>query len=327
MVRVCWTIMVSLLWLSCAALSTAADRFVTIGTGGVTGVYYPTGGAISKLVNKKRAEYGLKVTAESTGASVFNVNALRTGDMDLGFCQSDKASQAWQGQEEWKDKGPQKELRSVLDLNAETVCLVASVDSGIKSCSDLKGKIVAIGNPGSGTRQNSLDALTLCGLTVDDLGKAEGLKPSEAASMLQDGRLDAFFYTVGHPNGSLKEAVAGSTAVRFIGFPDVAPLQAKRPFYSKAMIPVRLYEGVENKEDVPTFGVRACLLSSTKVPEKVVYAIVKEVFENFDQFKSLHPALADLKKEDLVPHLPIPVHAGAMKYFKEAGLDQYIKAR
>lgn len=145
--------------------------------------------------------------------------------------------------------------------------------------------------------------------------------------MLQDGRLDAFFYTVGHPNGSLKEAVAGTTTVRFVGFPDVTPLLEKRPYYSKAMIPVRLYEGAENKEDVPTFGVRACLLSSAGVPDQVVYAIVKEVFENFDEFKSLHPALADLKKEDLLPHLPIPVHPGAMKYYKEAGLDTSIHAR
>jgi uncharacterized protein len=326
-IRVLWSIGACLLWLSSATVGLAADRFVTIGTGGVTGVYYPTGGAISKLVNKKRDVYRLKVTAEATGASVFNINALRTGDMDFGISQSDKASQAWQGQEEWKDQGPQKELRSVLMLNAETVCLVASVSSGIKTCADLKGKVVAIGNPGSGTRLNSLDALSLCGLTIEDLGKAEGLKPAEAASMLQDGRIDAYFYTVGHPNGSLKEAVAGGTPVRFIAFPDVAPLQAKRPFYSNAIIPIRLYEGAENKEDVPTFGVRACLLTSAKVPDQVVYAIAKEVCDNLDQFRTLHPALADLKKEDLVPRLPIPMHPGALKYYKEAGLDTYVQPR
>ena len=327
MFRVLWLLSACLLWLSCASVSIAADRFVTIGTGGVTGVYYPTGGAISKLVNKKRDVYHLKVTAEATGASVFNINALRTGDMDFGLCQSDKASQAWEGREEWKDKGPQKELRSVLMLNAETVCLVASADGRIKTCADLKGKIVAIGSPGSGTRLNAIDALSLCGLTIDDLGKAEGLKASEAASMLQDGRIDAFFYTVGHPNGSLKEAVAGSTKVRFVGFPDVASLLARRQFYSKASIPVRLYEGVENTEDVPTFGVRACLLTSTEVPDQVVYAITKEVCDNFDQFRNLHPALADLKKEDLIPHLPIPLHPGALKYFKEVGLYKSIQSR
>ena len=327
MTKFLWLIPALVLWLPCVSVSTAADRFVTIGTGGVTGVYYPTGGAIGKLVNKKRDVYRLKVTAESTGGSVFNINALGSGDMDFGLCQSDKAAQAWQGTEEWKNKGPQKELRGVLTLNSETVCLVASAESGIKTCADLKGKVVAVGNPGSGTRQNSMDALSLCGLTFADLGKAEGLKPSEAATMLQDGRVDAFFYTVGHPNGSLKEAVAGNTRVRFIGFPDVAPLLAKRPFYSKANIPIKAYAGAENTEDVPTFGVKACLLTSAKVPDQVVYAITKEVCENFDAFRALHPALSDLNKEDLVLNLPIPLHPGALKYYKEVGLDKYIEAQ
>jgi len=321
MIRYVWLIPACMFCLSCVSVSEAADRFVTIGTGGVTGVYYPTGGAISKLLNMKRNVYRLKVTAESTGGSVFNINALCSGDMDFGLSQSDKAAQAWQGKEEWSDKGPQKELRGVLTLNSETVCLIASVESGIKTCADLKGKIVAVGNPGSGTRQNSTDALSLCGLRFADLGKAEGLKPSEAATMLQDGRVDAFFYTVGHPNGSLKEAVAGTTRVRFIAFPALEPLLTKNSFYSRAVIPVKYYGGVENAQDVPTFGVKACLLTSAKVPDQVVYAVTKEVFENFDTFRTLHPALADLTREDLVRGLPIPLHSGAMKYYKEVGLD------
>lgn len=303
----------------------AATKFVTIGTGGVTGVYFPTGGAIAKLVNKKRSVYKLKVTAEATGGSVFNINALLSGDMDFGLSQSDKASQAWLGLDEWKQTGPQKMLRGLFTLNSETLCLIASVSSGITSCADLRGKNVAVGTPGSGTRQNSRDAMTTCGLTFDDLAKAEGIKPAEAAGLLQDGRLDAYFYTVGHPNGSIKEAAVGGTKVRFIPFTKLDELLKANPFYSKAVVPVKLYPGVENEEDVPTFGVKACLLTTDTVPDAVVYAITKEVFENFATFLSLHPALAGLKKEEMLRGMPIPFHPGALKYFKEAGLDKFLE--
>lgn len=305
----------------------AANKFITIGTGGVTGVYYPTGSAISKLMNQKTSIYGFKVTAEATGGSVFNINALGVGDLDFALSQSDKASQAWTGQEEWKEKGPRKELRGMFCLNSETVCLIASVNSGIKSCADLKGKIVAVGNPGSGTRQNAQDALSTCGLKFSDLAQAESLKPVEAAALLQDGRLDAYFYTVGHPNGSIKEAAAGGTKVRFIEFPDVEALLLKNPFYTKTAIPVSLYSGFDNSGDVPTFGVRACFLTTDKMTDTIVYSITKEVFENFDTFRNLHPSFSDLKKEEMVTGLPVPLHPGALKYYKEVGLDKVIEVK
>lgn len=302
----------------------AATKFVTIGTGGVTGVYYPTGSAIAKMMNNNRKVYHMKVTAEATGGSVFNINAIVSGDMDLGLAQSDRAAQAWTGVSEWKDKGPQKDLRAVFTLHHETVCLIAAVDSGIDKCSDLKGKVVAIGNPGSGTLQNSLDAMSICGLTPDDLGKAEMVKAAEAAGLLQDGRVDAYFYTVGHPNGSIKEAAAGRTEVKFVPFPNVDELVKKKPYYSKAYIPVKTYPGVKNDKDVPTFGVKASMLASVKTPDEVVYAVTKEVFENFDEFKKLHPAFANLKKEEMVQGISLPFHPGALKYFKESGLDKYL---
>ncbi len=327
--------MKKLLWLIAGCLvftpvldyAVAGTKFVTIGTGGVTGVYYPTGGAISKLLNKKRGEYGLKVTAEATGGSVFNINALMTGDMDFALAQSDRAYQAWKGLSEWKGRGPQKDLRGVFSLHSETICLIASMDSGIKKCSDLKGRIVAIGNPGSGTRQNSLDALSICGLKPKDLGKAEGIKAAEAAGLLQDGRVDAFFYTVGHPNGSIKEAASGRIKVRFIPFLDLGDLLKRKPYYSKAMIPIEYYPSAKNKEDVPTFGMKALFLTSAKVPEETVYALTKEVFSSIDQLRLMHPALAGLKREDMVKDLPMPIHNGAMKYFKETGLDKHIQTK
>ncbi len=298
----------------------AKTTFITIGTGGITGVYYPTGGAIAKMVNEKRKEYGIRATVESTGGSVFNVNAVMSGDLDFGVVQSDRQYQAIHGLAEWKDAGPQKDLRAVFSIHPESITLVAAVDKGIKSITDLKGKTVNIGNPGSGQRQNSIDALEAVGIDYEKDLQAEGIKAAESASLLQDGRIDAFFYTVGHPNGSIMEATSGKRKVRFVPITGVEKLLAKYPYYAKAMIPVALYPNADNKEDVQTFGVKATFVTSAKVPDDVVYAITKEVFENFEDFKKLHPAYQVLTKKGMLEGLSAPIHPGAMKYYKEAGL-------
>jgi len=300
----------------------AKTQFVTIGTGGITGVYYPTGGAIAKMVNKKKKEYGIRATVESTGGSVFNINAVMSGDLEFGIAQSDRQFQAVKGLAEWKDKGPQKDLRAVFSIHPESVTLVAAVDAGVKDIKDLKGKKVNIGNPGSGQRQNAIDALEAVGINIDKDIQAESIKASEAASLLQDGRIDAFFYTVGHPSGAIKEATSGARKVRIasVAGPGIDKLLAKYPYYAKAIIPVKLYPGAKNDKDVDTFGVKATLVTSAKVPDAVVYAITKEVFENFEAFKKLHPAYGTLTKEKMLQGLSAPIHPGAMKYYKEAGL-------
>ncbi len=295
-------------------------QFATIGTGGVTGVYYPAGGAISKMVNKKSDEYGLKVTVESTGGSVFNINAVMAGDLEFGIVQSDRQTQAWEGTAEWKDAGPQKDLRAVCALYPESVTLMAAVDANINSIEDLKGKVVNIGNPGSGNRGNAIIALENAGLNWETDIKAESLKASEAAKMLQDGRIDAYFYTVGHPNGSFKEATAGKRKVKFVPITNIDKLLEKYPYYAKSVIPIEYYPNAANTEDVETFGVKATLITSAKVPDDVVYAVTKEIFDNLDDFKSLHPAFGVLTKENMMEGLTAPLHPGALKYFKEAGL-------
>jgi len=298
----------------------AKTTFVTIGTGGITGVYYPTGGAIAKMVNNKREKYGIRATVESTGGSVFNVNAVMSGDLDFGVVQSDRQYQAVHGLAEWKDSGPQKDLRAVFSIHPESVTLVAAVDAGIKDIKDLKGKKVNIGNPGSGQRQNSIDALEAVGLDYEKDMQAEGIKAAESAGLLQDGRIDAFFYTVGHPNGSIKEATSGKRKVRFASILGIEKLLEKYPYYAKSVIPVEFYTGAVNDADVPTFGVKATFVTSAKVPDSVVYAITKEVFDNFEAFKKLHPAYSVLTKEGMLEGLSAPIHPGAMKYYKEAGL-------
>ena len=299
----------------------AKTTFVTIGTGGITGVYYPTGGAIARMVNAKRKAYGIRATVESTGGSVFNINAIMSGDLEFGVAQSDRQYQAVQGIANWKDKGPQKDLRAVFSIHPETVDLIAAVDANINSLADLKGKRVNIGNIGSGYRKNAIDALEANGLDFNKDFHAESLKAAEAPGLIQDGRIDAAFYTVGHPSGYYKEATSGVRKVKFVPIENVDGLLAKYPYYAKAVTRVvELYPGAQNDADVPTFGVKATFVTSAKVPDNVVYAIVKEVFDNFEAFKKLHPAYAGLTKQNMLEGLSAPFHPGALKYYKEVGL-------
>jgi TRAP transporter TAXI family solute receptor len=298
----------------------AADRFVTIGTGGVTGVYYPTGGAICRLVNKSKKEHGIRCSVESTGGSIYNVNTIRAGELDLGIAQSDWQYHAYNGTSKFEDKGAFKELRAVFSVHPEPFTVVARADSGIKSFEDLKGKRVNIGNPGSGQRGTMEVLMERYGWTADDFKLASELKASEQSKALCDNKIDAMVYVVGHPSGAIKEATTSceSTIVSVKG-EKVDALLADNSFYRTATVPGGMYKG--NDADTMTFGVGATFVSSTSVPDDVVYNIVKAVFENFDTFKKLHPAFANLKKEEMIKDgLSAPLHPGAAKYYKEAGL-------
>jgi TRAP transporter TAXI family solute receptor len=300
--------------------SAPARVFYTIGTGGVTGVYYPTGGAIARIVNRKRDQCGMRLTVESTPGSVFNVNAILSGDLDFGVVQSDRQYQAVNGLAEWKETGKQGELRSLFAIYPENITLCVAVDSGIRSIQDLKGKIINIGNPGSGQRQNSIDALKAAGINYETDIQAEGLNAAEAPAMLQDGRIDGFFYTVGHPSAAFKEATSGQRKIRFIPIEAPGSFYDKYPYYAPSIIHVSYYPTVENNEDVPTFGVKATFVTSARLPEDHVYCLVKEVFENLEEFKILHPAYAMLTKANMLQGNSAPLHPGAHRYFKEAGI-------
>ena len=296
------------------------STFVTIGTGGITGVYYPTGGAIAKMVNRTKKEHNIRAVVESTGGSVFNIDAIIAGNLEFGLVQSDRQFQAVHGLAEWKERGPQTTLRAVFSIYPEAVTLIAASDSGIKNIQDLKGKHINIGNPGSGQRQNAIDALIAAGIDYEKDLEAESIKAIDAPGMLQDKQIDAFFYTVGHPSGAIKEATSSARKVVIADITHVETLLDKFPYYTQATIPTKLYPGAENKEDIQTIGVKATLVTSSKVPAEVVYALTRAVFENFDDFKKLHPAYSSLIKENMLEGLSAPIHPGAMRYFKEAGL-------
>jgi len=307
--------------LGLGAIATAsANTFITIGTGGVTGVYYPTGGAICRLVNKGRKEHGVRCSVESTGGSVYNLNTIRAGELDMGVAQSDWQYHAYNGTSKFKDAGPNKDLRAVFSVHPEPFTVVARMDSGIKNFDDLKGKRVNIGNPGSGQRGTMEVLMAAKGMSKDDFSLVSELKSAEQSKALCDNKIDAMVFTVGHPSGSIKEATTSCDAVLVaVNGPAVDKLVAENEYYRKATVPGGMYRGTA--DDTATFGVGATFVSSTNTPSDTVYEVVKSVFENFDSFRKLHPAFANLKKEEMIKDgLSAPLHDGAVRYYKEAGL-------
>ena len=295
--------------------ASAQENFITIGTGGQTGVYYVVGQSVCKLVNRGT---DLKCTAPSTGGSVANVNALIAGDQTLAVAQSDVAYKALHGEEPWAGNAFE-DLRSVFAVHPEPITVVARKDANIETFDDLKGKRVNVGNPGSGTRETLEAILEAKGWTLDDFSLASELKSAEQAAALCDNKVDAIFFTVGHPAGTIQEATTAceSNLVEVTG-PEIDKLVEANPYYSTATIPGGLYAG--NPDPTETFGVRAVFVSRADVPEDVVYNVVKSVFDNFDRFKGLHPAFENLEPQDMISQgLSAPLHPGAEKYFREQG--------
>lgn len=300
------------------AASYAQEQFITIGTGGQTGVYYVVGQSICRLVNRGTSEHNIRCTAPSTGGSIANINAIKAGDQTMGVAQSDWQFHAYNGSSEFEGEGFE-DLRAVFSVHAEPFNVVARADSGIETFEDLEGKRVNIGNPGSGQRATMDLLMDEYGWTNESFALASELSAAEQAAALGDNNIDAFVYSVGHPNGSLQEAfsVVDANLVPVEG-PIIESLIENNDYYAKAIVPGGMYEG--NPEDVPTFGVKATFVTSADVEEEVVYEVVKAVFENFDRFKRLHPAFENLKPEEMVSDgLSAPLHPGAERYYKEQG--------
>ena len=308
--------------LSTAALSvpaSAQQKFVTIGTGGVTGVYYAAGGAICRLVNKDRAKHGIRCSVESTGGSVFNVNTIKAGELDLGFTQSDVQYNAVKGVNQFKDGGAVADLRAVFAVHPEPFTVVARKEANIAKFEDFKGKRFNVGNPGSGTRASMEELLAAMGWKLSDFSLASELKADEHGPALCDNKIDGFFYGVGHPSANIQDPTTscGAKLVSLTG-PVVDKLVEGKPYYAKVTIPAGLYPN--NPQATPTYGVLATVVASAKTPADTIYAVTKAVFDNFDEFKKLHPALAHLKPEDMIKNgLSAPLHDGAARYYKEKG--------
>ena len=301
------------------AASAAEQQFISIGTGGVTGVYYPTGGAICRLVNKNRKEHGIRCSVESTGGSVYNINTIRAGELEFGVAQSDWQYHAYNGTSKFEEQGAFEGLRAVFSVHPEPFTLIVRKDTGIKGFEELKGKKVNVGNPGSGQRATTEVVMEAFGMKMDDFALAAELKGAEMAQALCDGKIDAMIYTIGHPAAAITEAATTCDVelVSVEGAP-IDKLIADNPYYRKATVPGGMYKGTDN--EVTTFGVGATFVTSADVSDVVVYTVVKGVFENFSDFKGLHPAFANLKEEEMASDgLSAPLHPGAEKYYKERG--------
>jgi len=297
----------------------AAQTFVSIGTGGVTGVYYPTGGAICRLVNRQRKQHGVRCSVESTGGSGYNLNTIRSGALEMGVVQSDWQHHAYRGSARFEGAGPFTALRALFSVHPEPATIVARADSGIGHVRDLRGKRFNVGNSGSGTRASWQVLAQVFGLSNDDLALASELKSAEMAQALCDNKIDAFMIMIGHPSGLIEETVSTCNAkLVAIEGPEVDALVADNAFYRKAVIPGGLYRG--NPDATPTYGVGATFVTSTRVPADVVYPVIKAVFDNLEQFKALHPAFANLKAVEMIKDsLTAPLHEGAIRYYRERG--------
>ena len=305
--------------LAAASYSNAAEQqFVSIGTGGVTGVYYPTGGAICRLVNKNRKTHGIRCSAESTGGSIYNINTIRAGELEFGVAQSDWQYHAFNGTSKFEDQGKFEKLRAVFSVHPEPVTILARGDAGISNVTDLKGKRVNIGNAGSGTRGTWDVMEAAMGWSRDDLKLASELKSAETGQALCDNKIDAYFWLVGHPSALTQETLSTCDAVLVNATgAEIEKLVSDNSYYRTATIPAGMYN---NDADITTFGVGATFVTSADVPDEVVYTIVKAVFDNFDDFKKLHPAFGNLKESEMVGDgLSAPLHPGAEKYYKERG--------
>ncbi len=311
--------------LSAAAMSPAvADtKFISVGTGGQTGVYYVVGQSICKMVNRGTKDHNLRCNAPSTGGSIANINEIKAGNSEMGVAQSDWQYHALNGTSKFEDSGPFPKLRSVFSVHGEPLALVARADSGIKHLNDLPGKRVNIGSPGSGQRGTMEVIMEAKGWTKETFSLAGELKSSEHGQALCDNKIDAFVLTTGHPNASIKESAATCDVkvVPVEGGP-IDDLVAKFPYYAYSPIPGGTYTGTD--EDVKTFGPKATFVTSADVDEKTVYELTKAVFDNLDRFKRLNPAFATLTPEGMINDgLSAPIHPGAAKYYDEKGWSYF----
>lgn len=302
-------------------LSAFDEPMQSIKTGNVTGVYYAAGSAVAKMHNRKLKEYNLRLIAEASEGSLSNIDDVSNRLTAFGIAQANALAFAKRGEGYWQGS-PQDKLRSVLGLYTEDFTLIAAVDAEINSLADLKGKTVNIGELGSMDGIQAMGLFERLGLDPENDLTIDNSPTYEASELLQQGEIDAYFYTVGHPNLSIEEASFGDRKVMIVALDEeiVDLLDNQQEELVSTDIPIEYYSDIANKVPVRTLSVKAILFTHADADENVVYHMVKEVYENFELFKKQHPAFANLTPEKLTTGLIVPLHPGAERYFKEAGL-------
>ncbi|MGB7989550.1 MAG: TAXI family TRAP transporter solute-binding subunit [Candidatus Methylophosphatis roskildensis] len=292
-----------------------AQQFINVLTGGTSGVYYPLGVALTQIYGK--ALPNAKATVQATKASAENLNLLQAGRGEVGFTLGDALSDAWKGEAEAGFATPLKKLRGLAAIYPNYIQIVASADSGIKSIADLKGKRVAVGAPKSGTELNARAIFKGAGLSYKDFAKVEYLPFGESVELMKNRQLDATLISAGLGVAAVRDL---ATAVKIVIVAVPAEVVAKigDPAYNAAAIPAKTYEGQD--QPVSTVAIQNFLVTHAGVPADVVYAMTKSMFENLDAMVAAHAAAKGISKENAARAMPLPLHPGAEKYYREAGL-------
>jgi TRAP transporter TAXI family solute receptor len=298
---------------------------LSIGSGGSLGNYYSAARAIARIVNERQDDHEFRLKEIQTTGSVANIDAILAGEIAFGIAQADREYQAVNGLADWKDGGPQTDLRAVFSLYTDSITVVATRDSGIRSIQDLIGRHVDIGHPGSGVRQNAVDVLDATGAEWRRDTYVYGETPGDRASLYLRGDLDAFFHTVGHPTQDIVFAVNSVPGARLIPLANTEKLLLEHPYYSRSVIPIGLYPGlvneIEDGNDVETLGIKTIFLTSVQVPDEVVYFITRAVFDDIQQLGRHDPVMKSLSRASMVEGMTAPVHPGASRYYEEVGLE------
>ncbi len=287
------------------------EQFINIATGGTAGTYYPIGGAIAEVLNKS----GMNASAQSTGASVANINMLKDKQVELAIVQNDITYYAVNGQEMFKEGGKIENLFGIASLYPETCQFVVREDSGIKSINDLRGKRVAVGAAGSGAEANARQILEAYGITYEDV-EEQFLSFAEGAYAIKDSTVDAAFVTAGYPTASVQD-VASQNKIRLlpVGDEQIQKLAEKYPFYTKTVVPAGTYQGFD--EDVQTVSVMAILVANDKIDAALGEKLTKAIFDNLDKIAAAHSAAKSINKETALEALDfIKMNEGAVKVLK-----------
>ncbi len=299
-----------------AAPAVGSAHLVTISSGAFGGVYFPAAGALCRLLNRETGRHGIRCLPEPSSGSLQNVRDLLDDGTDFAIAQTDVQADAVAGRGRFAEQGPQPALRALFALHAEPITVIARLDSDVTELVELRGKRVALGPAGSGTRATMDLLIESLGMRETDFGVVADYSPQGAGAALCENRIDAFAYVVGHPN-QLVRGVSENCAVRIVPLtgPAIASLLAARPYLTPTQIPGGLYVGVD--EPVATIGVRASVLTTSAMREDVAYELVRAVGDNLEALGGLHPALAGLRLEELRAGLTAPLHPGARRYYAE----------
>jgi hypothetical protein len=301
--------------LTASTASFAAPTFINILTGGTSGVYYPVGVALSQVYST--GIEGSKTSVQATKASVENLNLLQAGRGELAFALGDSVADAWEGVEDAGFKAPLKRLRAIAGTYPNYIQIVASEDSGIKTLADLKGKRISVGAPKSGTELNSRAIFKAAGLTYEDMGKVEFLPFAESVELMKNRQLDATLQSAGLGMAAIRD-LSSTMKLSYVAVPQDVVTKIGNAAYQPGMIPAGTYEG--QSADVPTVAITNILVSHDKVSDEVAYQMTKLMFDNLERLGNAHAAAKDIKLEIATQNLPIPLHPGAERYYREVGV-------